>query len=288
MNTTVHIICGPTAGGKSARGLAIAQEKNGVIINADSLQIYNRLPILTAQPSAEDLALVPHRLYGFLAPDTQMTAGAWRKLALNEIRIALDNNQTPILVGGTGFYIKALIEGLSPIPEIPNSVRIETEKLMDEMGPEEFHKALSQKDPEIAARLHPNDRQRTMRAWEVFTHTGEKLSELQKLPKIPPDENLKFEIELVLPEREILRQRCDDRFRQMIQIGALDEVSDLDKEIQSGKLAPDAPITHALGFSSLQDYLHGKTDLETAIDLSQTETRQYAKRQTTWFKNQLP
>lgn len=287
MINTVHIICGPTASGKSARGLALAQEKNGVIINADSLQLYNRLPVLTAQPSEDDKALAPHRLYNFVDPNMQMTAGAWRQMALAEIKSILEHNQTPILVGGTGFYIKALTEGLSPIPEIPNEVRIVAEDLMDRIGPEKFQEALREKDPVMASRLHPNDRQRNLRAWEVLAHTGQSLAEWQNLPKVEPDENLVFDIEIIIPERDVLYARCDQRFKEMVKTGAIEEVNKLDDDIMSGKVNIDAPITHALGFDALQQHVRGEIDLETAIFMAQNETRHYAKRQTTWFRNQI-
>ncbi len=287
MKHTIHIICGPTASGKSARGLDLAQEKNGVIINADSLQIYNRLPILTAQPSNEDKEIAPHRLYNLLEPNLQMTAGAWRQLALTEIDFAIENNQTPIIVGGTGFYLKSLIEGLSPIPEIPASVRINAEDLMDELGIDGFHEMMKEKDPVMAARLHPNDRQRNLRAYEVLVHTGESLSEWQKVPKVEPDPRLVFDIEVIIPEREVLYAQCDERFKQMVKIGAIEEVTKLDDDIMAGRVNIDAPITHALGFEALQQHVRGEADLETAIFMAQSETRHYAKRQTTWFRNQI-
>lgn len=287
LKANVHIICGPTASGKSSRGLALAEKKNGVIINADSLQIYDRLPILTAQPAEEDKQNIVHRLYGFMDANMQCTAGAWRQMALIEIKSALEKNQTPIIVGGTGFYIKSLIEGLSPIPEIPETVRMVAEDLMDRLGAEKFHAALAEKDPVMAGRLHPNDRQRNMRAWEVLAHTGESLAEWQKLPKVEPDDNLIFDIEIILPEREILYRNCDARFYQMIEMGALQEVNKLDDDIMAGKVDIDAPITHALGFDALQQHVRGELDLETAIFMAQNETRHYAKRQTTWFKNQI-
>ncbi|PZP56175.1 MAG: tRNA (adenosine(37)-N6)-dimethylallyltransferase MiaA [Micavibrio aeruginosavorus] len=287
MTSTVHIICGPTASGKSARGLDLAREKNGVIINADSLQIYNRLPILTAQPSGEDKEIVPHRLYNLLEPNLQMTAGAWRQLALTEIDFAIENNQAPIIVGGTGFYLKSLIEGLSPIPEIPASIRIAAEDLMDELGIDGFHEIMREKDPVMAARLHPNDRQRNLRAYEVLVYTGESLAEWQKAPKVEPDPRLVFDIEIIIPERDILYARCDERFKQMVKIGAIEEVAKLDDDIMAGRVNIDAPITRALGFDALQQHVRGELDLETAIFMAQNETRHYAKRQTTWFRNQI-
>lgn len=287
MAAKVHIICGPTASGKSSRGLALAEEKNGVIINADSLQIYKGLPVLTAQPTEEEKDKIPHRLYNLLDCNFQCTAGAWREMALKEITAALENNQTPILVGGTGFYIKALIEGLSPIPEIPESLRIVGEDLMDRLGPEAFHAALTEKDPAMGAKLHPNDRQRNLRAWEVLAHTGQSLAEWQKLPKIEPDSSLVFDIEIILPEREVLYRNCDTRFEEMVKTGALEEAEKLDEDIMAGRVSMDAPVTHALGFKELQQHLNGEMDLPTAILMGQSATRHYAKRQMTWFRNQI-
>jgi tRNA dimethylallyltransferase len=287
LGETVHIICGPTASGKSARGLALAESKNGIIINADSLQIYDRLPILTAQPSDEDKNAVPHRLYGPVDSNLQMTAGAWCQMAMQEIVTALENNFTPILVGGTGFYIKSLIEGLSPIPEIPAHVRIVAEDLMDQLGPEKFHEALRDKDPVMASRLHPNDRQRNLRAWEVLAHTGQSLAEWQALPKVPPDSHLNFDIEVIIPEREDLYARCDQRFKEMVKIGAVEEVRKLDDDIMAGRINMDAPVTQALGFDALQQHVRGDIDIDTAVFMAQNETRHYAKRQTTWFRNQI-
>ena len=283
----VHIICGPTASGKSARALNLARTKNGVIINCDSLQIYEDLPILTARPTPVDMAEIPHRLYGFFKPDMQCTAGAWRQMVMLEIRSAFEKNQTPILCGGTGFYIKALLEGLSPIPEIPDEVRLVTQDLMDRLGPENFHAALKEKDPVMAERLHPNDRQRTMRAFEVLAHTGESLAEWQKLPKIEPDEDLLFAIEIVLPDREKLYENCNTRFVKMVEMGAAEEVRDFDDKIMAGKIPEDSPVTRALGFRPLQHHVQGEIDIETAIILAQNETRHYAKRQVTWFQNQI-
>lgn len=287
MKHTVHIVGGPTASGKSSRGLKLASEKNGVIINADSLQLYNRLPILTAQPSDDDKQQAPHRLYNLIEPNMQMTAGAWRQMALTEIDFAIEAGQTPVLVGGTGFYIKSLIEGLSPVPEIPESVRIAAEDLMDELGIDGFHQMMRERDPVMAERLHPNDRQRNLRAYEVLSHTGESLAEWQKLPKTEPDEKLIFDIEIILPEREALYRNCDERFKQMVKTGAIEEVNKLDDDIMSGKVNFDAPIINALGFKPLQQHVRGEMDLETAIYMGQIDTHHYAKRQTTWFKNQL-
>lgn len=283
----VHIIAGPTASGKSAAALKLAQETNGVIINADSLQLYDALPILTAQPSGEDKALVPHRLYGLLSPEQSCTAMLWREMALTEIRAALGNQQTPIIVGGTGFYLKTLLEGLSPIPEIPEEIRILSEDLLDRIGIEAFYQSLQEQDPDTAAKLDPQNRQRLVRAWEVFVHTGKGLSYWHSLPKSSPDPDLTFKITLINPLRADLYERCDARFLKMMETGALEEARAFDDKITEGKIPFDTAVSHALGFRPLQQHFLGEIDLETAIMLGQNETRHYAKRQVTWFRHQM-
>lgn len=282
------MIAGPTASGKSALALQKAQEEGpAVIINADSLQLYDGLPILTAQPSTQDKVLVPHRLYGVLAPQEPCDAVKWRGLALGEIRAALAEGALPIVTGGTGFYLKALLEGFSPIPEIPDEVRFLGEELMDRVGVDAFFQVLCEEDPETAARLDPKNRQRLIRAWEVQTHTGKPLSYWQSLPKQPVAPDLYFDIHLVLPERDVLYERCNHRFLTMIEQGAIEEISDFDEKIEAGRIPAGAALTHALGAQPLRDYLHGEMDLDTAIFLAQNETRHYAKRQVTWFRHQM-
>lgn len=284
---TVEVFAGPTAGGKSALALEMAQRNDGIIINADSLQIFNALPLLTAQPSTTDQTAIPHRLYGLLDPGDACSAIIWREFALTEIRTALREGRTPILVGGTGFYLKALIEGLSPIPEIPEAVRVLSEELLDRIGLVDFYAALREKDPETAARLDPQNRQRLIRAWEVLTHTGQGLSAWHRLPRVEPDPGLTFSVHLVMPLRAELYDRCDRRFLAMIEAGAVEEVRAFDDLLLSGKVPLDAAVTHALGFQPLQQHVRGEIDLETAIFLAQNETRHYAKRQSTWFRHQL-
>lgn len=284
--TDVHIIAGPTASGKSALALSFAKENNGVIINADSLQIYAGLPILTAQPSAEDKQEIPHLLYNITPPDITLNAMDWRKMALAAIDKTLAEGKTPVLVGGTGFYLKALVQGLSPIPEVPPHVRILADDLMDKIGIEEFFKQLSELDPELCATIDRHNRQRLVRAYEVIAHTGEKMSYWQSLPPVNKPDHLNFKTQIILPEREALYARCDARFDIMIGMGAVEEVRDFDDKIMAGKIPFDCPLTHALGFKPLQEYVRGEMDLTTAITLGKAETRHYAKRQVTWFKHQ--
>lgn len=284
---TIHIIAGPTASGKSTKALEIARRENGVIINCDSLQIYNALPILTAQPSAEDHNAAPHALYNILHPNEQCSAGSWRARAMKEIETAFANNQTPIICGGTGLYIKTLMEGLSPMPEVPDEIREQTNALAEKLGSEGLHAELEKRDPEMAARFHPSHSARIIRAYEVLEATGKSLAHWQSLPLDGPPAHWHFEIHKIIPERELLKQRCDLRFEQMINNGALEEVSDLDARIQSGEIRETAMITKALGFKPLRSYMNGEISREEAISQGQLETRQYAKRQLTWLRNQL-
>jgi tRNA dimethylallyltransferase len=287
LKNDVHIIAGPTASGKSAYALDIAQKLDGVIINADSLQLYNGLPLLTAQPSADDKELIPHLLYGLTPPDIEITAVDWRKMALAAIDKTIADNKTPIIVGGTGFYIKTLINGLSPIPEVPNEVRILSEDLMDSLGIEKFFEQLKEIDPVIAEKIDRHNRQRLIRAYEVYAHTGQPMSYWQSLPSVGIPDHLNFIRTLIIPERDVLYDRCNQRFDKMIEAGIIEEVRNFDDKIMAGKVPFDCALTHALGFQPLQLHVRGEMDLETAITLSKNETRHYAKRQVTWFKHQM-
>lgn len=283
----VHIIAGPTASGKSARALTLAKEIGGVIINADSLQIYDGLSILTATPSVDEMKDVPHLLYGVLPPQEILSAIDWRKMALCEIDVALGNGYVPIIVGGTGFYIKTLMTGLSPIPDIPNEVRVLADDLMDSIGIEAFFLQLKKIDPVIAEKIDPQNRQRLVRAYEVFAHTGKPMSYWQSLPPVDVRNDLNFKTEIIMPDRDVLYARCNDRFDAMIDGGAVQQVRDFDDKILAGKVPFDCALTHALGFEYLQAHVRGEMDIDTAITLAKNETRHYAKRQVTWFKNQL-
>ncbi len=276
----ITVIAGPTAGGKSALALRLAQERNGIVINADSMQIYDALPILTARPNGQDLSQAPHRLYGILPPHETCSAARWRALAVAEIEQSWAAEQQPIVVGGTGFYIKSLMEGLSPIPGIPETVRAETIALHAELGNPVFHAALAAIDPVMAARLHPNDTQRLIRAYEVMKATGQSLNDWQALPGQGAPARWRFNITLVMPDRKTLYDRCNTRFDAMMHGGALDEAANY-----TGPA--DAPVTHALGFRPLRDYLAGRIPLDDAIERAKAETRQYAKRQVTWFRHQI-
>ena len=282
INPKVVIVAGPTAAGKSALGLAIAEELNGVIINADSQQRYADLRILTSRPSREDEARVPHRLFGDLGPAEAGSAAEWAEKAAVEIQNITAAGKLPVLVGGTGLYFRALCEGLTDMPAVPIEVRAQAKVLRDDLGPDAFHAALAVRDPVIAARLNPADSQRTLRAWEVVEATGTPLSVWQQTAGTPPLTATYFQI-LTLPPREELYAACDARFGAMVEGGALAEVQALlDRGVDL-----DTGIGKALGVPDLAAALRGERSLEAAVTLAQTATRQYAKRQMTWFRNQF-
>lgn len=284
---TIHIIGGPTASGKSALAIDLAQKENGVVINCDSRQIYDDLPILTAQPSADDQKIVPHELYGTLHPNEPCSAGSWVKMVTPLIEKILNEGKAPIITGGNGLYIKALIEGLSPIPEVPADIRKASVEKQQQVGNPAFHQMLEARDPETAALYHPMHTARLVHAWEVLEATGTPLAQWQKIPKIAPPASWKFDVTLVMPERDTLYARCNNRFLSMLNEGAMEELEAFDARLERGDVKPDAILTKTLGTAPLRALREGRITKDAAIDLAQTETRQYAKRQTTWFNNQV-
>lgn len=287
----VLVIAGPTASGKSALAMRLARGLAGIVVNADSMQIYRDLPILTAQPSAADMEVAPHRLYGFLALDDVCSAERWSALARQEIDAAHRSGKLPILCGGTGLYLRALMQGFSPIPDVPAGVRRASRALLDEIGSAALHERLAAGDPMSAARLHANDRQRIVRAWEVLQATGKPLSEWQMEPPTGPGD-LKFLTFVLLPERTALYRACDQRFLAMLAHGALDEVraalAHYPDLYRPGTRPPEGGAK-ALGFWALGRHAREGTEVSSeTIAAAQQETRNYAKRQGTWFRNQMP
>ncbi len=287
MRQTVLVIAGPTASGKSGLALDVAGQHNGVIINADSMQVYDGLPLLTAQPSPDDLAKAPHRLYGVLHPNDGCSATRWRDMALAEMEKARLEGKLPILTGGTGFYLKTLMEGISPIPEVPLEIRERLSARQKEIGTSALHAELAKADPETAAKLDPFNSQRVIRAMEVLEHTGTGLSKWQAIPRDKPAAHLHFKLATLLPPREVLYRHCDMRFAKMMENGALEEAEDFLAKIKSGAVSSTAPLAKALGFPELAAFIEGKTTREEAIEAAAMSTRRYAKRQVTWFRNQM-
>lgn len=282
----VFVIGGPTASGKSSLALDLARQRSGTIINADSMQIYRGLALLTAQPIVEEQLEIPHRLYNVLAPDDSCSAARWRDMALVEINKTLDEGRLPIVVGGTGFYINTLLQGLSPIPDVPAEKRAEAVALQKEMGNPAFHAALAKRDPETAAKLDPYNTQRVVRAWEVLAATGVGLAAWQSQPRVAPPMHFTFTTITLIPPRALLHQNCDLRFQKMLERGAEKEARDFRAE-KAAKNIATSPLDKALGYPDLCAYMDGHITKEEMISSASAATRQYAKRQTTWFRNQM-
>lgn len=276
------LVAGPTASGKSALALDLAERFGGVVINADAMQVYREMRVLTARPDAAAEARAPHRLYGFLPVTEAFSAARWRERAIVEIRAAQALGKLPIVVGGTGLYLKALIDGLSPIPDIPEEIRARIRRRVAHIGAEAFHAEFAAKDPAMAARLRPSDPQRLARAAEVLEATGTSLAEWQG--RASAEEGFRFQSLLLLPPRPVLHAACDARFRAMVKSGAIEEA----QSMRTLDLDSTLPATRAVGLRELIRHLDGDIGLEVAINLAQAATRQYAKRQITWFRNQLP
>ena len=281
--SNVLVITGPTASGKSGAALAVAEEFGGAVVNADSMQVYRDLRILTARPSEVDEARVTHLLYGRLAASELCTAARWCDMALEAIEEQISHGQLPILCGGTGLYLKALMEGLSPVPDIPDDIRAAVRARVESEGTESLHRELIALGDPIAARLAPTDRQRIARAFEVYEATGRSLAAWQALPNEGIPEHLQFHTILIDPPRDALYRSCDRRFVEMAGSGALEEVRDL----LALNLDPGLPLMKALGVQELAGFLDGIKALDDAIAAAQRATRRYAKRQTTWFSNQI-
>jgi tRNA dimethylallyltransferase len=278
----VVVVAGPTATGKTDLALALADECGGVVINADSQQRYRDFPILTAQPSPADRARIPHCLFGDLAADDVGNAVEWATKASAEIHAAHAGEHVPIVVGGTGLYLRVLMQGVADIPPIPDEVRAAGRTLLADMGNAAFHRLLAERDPVSAARVPVSNTQRLARAWEVVEATGTPLPVWQEAPAQPAVSADFFSV-LVMPPREEIVAACAARFAAMLDAGALGEV----EAARAKGISETAPAMNALGARELGDYLAGRLDLEGAIRWAEIATRQYAKRQATWFRNQF-
>jgi tRNA dimethylallyltransferase len=281
-NPPILLIGGPTASGKSRLALAVAEEFRGTVINADSMQIYRDLAVLTARPRAAELDRVPHRLFGVLDASELCSAARWLALAEAEIDAAARDGRLPIVVGGTGLYLKALLKGLAPVPEIPEEIRRAARALHKGLGSARFHAALAERDPGAAARLHPRDRQRLIRAYEVAAATGRSLMDWQRAEVRATRPGVAAI--LLLPPRASLYAAIDARFAAMASGGALEEV----RAIMARHLSPDLPALKAVGVPELARHLHGEIPLGVAISEAQQASRRYAKRQMTWLRTQMP
>ena len=272
------LIAGPTASGKSALAIALAQALGGRVINADSQQVYADWQVLTARPSPEETAAAPHLLYGHVALDQPYSVGHW----LSEV-IPLLSGPPAIIVGGTGLYFKALTQGLAPIPIVPDEIRARGEAELERMGLADFVAALATRDPETVDALDRDNPRRALRAWEVLEATGTGLAAWRARTP-PPTVALADCVPVALtPDREALYARCDTRFDAMIREGAVDEA----RAVMARNYPPDAPGLKAVGAGALFDWLRGACTQQEAADRAKMETRRYAKRQLTWIRNQM-
>ena len=282
--TKAVLIAGPTASGKSALAVKIAEKIAGMIINADSMQVYRDLRIITARPTPEEEARVPHRLYGHIDAAENYSVGRWSVEVAKTLAQAESVGQVPILVGGTGLYFKALTQGLAAVPPTPPDVRAAVRARLEVLGPEGLHAELEKRDPAMGARLKPGDRMRVARALEVLEATGRSLAAWQRegmRPILAPEQASKF---FLNPDRAALHARIDARFDAMLAEGAIEEVRALDAR----GLDPLLPAMKAHGVPWLRRYLHGEITLEEAAAGGKQDTRRYTKRQLTWFRHQMP
>ena len=276
----VALIAGPTASGKTALALHLAKSGNFVIVNADSAQVYSDLPILSAQPTADEQSSAPHHLFGYLDGVTHCSAALWAGDAKLAVARAHAAGATPILVGGSGLYIRTLLEGIAPIPEVDPALRAQVRA----MPVEKAYAALQRLDPRIAATLAPTDVSRITRALEVVQSTGRSIAEWRKTKTGGIGAEIDLRPILLLPPRDWLYHRCDARFAMMMERGAVNEV----EALLARNLPHDAPIMRAIGVPEISAYLKGTMQYDEAVIRGQIATRQYAKRQFTWFRNQAP
>ncbi|MHB8283679.1 MAG: tRNA (adenosine(37)-N6)-dimethylallyltransferase MiaA [Caulobacteraceae bacterium] len=279
----VWLIAGPTASGKSGLALRLAEALGGEIVNADSMQIYRDLQILTARPTPDETARAPHQLYGVADAAEVWSVGRWLTAARAALADIAERGRPAVVVGGTGLYLAALTQGLAEIPAIPDAIREDARTSYDAAGEEAFRQRLRARDPVAEARISPGDRQRLVRALEVVEATGRGIDDWRPtgVPTLPEGSYRRVVLE---PARPALYARCDARMSAMVETGALDEV----RALSARDLDPLLPCMKAVGVREFSQYLAGALSLSEAMDLAARETRRYAKRQSTWFRNQTP
>lgn len=279
------LIAGPTASGKSALAIDVARACNGVIINTDSMQVYDALRFITARPTPDGQAGVPHRLYGSVPAATRFSVGRWLEAAARELEAARAAGTLPIFVGGTGLYFKALTQGLAPIPPVPEDALQNWRAEAERVGSDMLHAILAGRDAETAGQLDPADTQRIVRALGVLDATGRSLADWQSAETAPPLLALEdCRCVFLDPERGDLHQRINARFDSMMADGALEEV----RALLALELDASLPVMRAHGVPHLIAHLEGRSDLVTAVARAKGDTRRYAKRQKTWFRHQMP
>ena len=282
LKSKIILIYGPTASGKSKFSVQLAKKIKGEIINADSMQVYKELKILTARPLKKECSKIKHHLYGFQSVRRKFSTGKWLKLATEKISKIKKNKKIPILVGGTGLYFKALTDGLVKIPNIPIKFRNKIRNLQKQIGQKKFYKKLIKLDPSIKEKINPTDIQRSIRAYEVKVYTKKSLIEWFKNTKSKFTEDDFFKIYIDFPRSELLF-RISSRVDQMLRQGAVKEV----KKFLKLKVAPEMTPNKVIGISEIKDFLNKRSDLKEVKDKITIKTRQYAKRQSTWARGQM-
>ena len=278
----VILLAGPTASGKSKLAIKLARHFTGEIINADSMQIYKEISILTSKPNSQDIKIIKHHLYGFNSVKKNFSTGLWLEMVIKKIEEQWENGRMPIVVGGTGLYFKALTDGLVKIPDIPNNMRTQIRKLHKKIGQKKFFIQLIKLDPLAKSFVLPSDTQRSMRAYEVKKFTNISLFEFTKKTKSNFNSNVFKKLFISIP-RELLHKKIEKRVEKMFNEGAVDEVKKfckmkVNKELSSNKI---------IGIKEIKDYLRGKITLIKAKELIVQKTRQYAKRQFTWARGHM-
>ncbi len=283
MNAEIIVIAGPTASGKSDLALRLARARRSTIVNADAMQVYAELRTLTARPDDAELQAAPHCLYGHVSAAERYSVARWLGDAVQAIQTAAGQGRVPLVVGGTGLYLSALIDGFSPVPEISEETRQATAALWAELGAEGFHALLAERDPVMARRLNRADSSRTQRAWAVLNETGRSLADWQAMPKRRPFPKARFQLLALMPESATSAQRIERRFKLMLQGGALAEV----EKLMALQLPGNLPAMKAVGVPELSAHLRGELTLEDASVAACLASRQLAKRQRTWIRTQL-
>ncbi|MBB4296240.1 tRNA dimethylallyltransferase [Rhizobium leguminosarum] len=277
------LITGPTASGKSALAVELAKRHGGAVVNADSMQVYDTLRILTARPSEEEMQGVPHHLYGHVPAGTAYSTGAWLRDVSVLLPMLKAEGRLPVVVGGTGLYFKALIGGLSDMPEIPEALREELRARLLKEGADGLYAELTEADPATAASLNRQDGQRIVRALEVVKATGRSIADFQGRAGAVAIDAAEARKIVVLPDRAVLHQRINGRFEKMLQQGAEDEV----RALLARDLPAEAPVMKAIGVAQIAAMLKGEMERDEVLEKGAAATRQYAKRQMTWFRNQM-
>lgn len=277
------LIAGPTASGKSELALALAHESGAVIVNADAMQVYDLLRVLTARPSEADMEGIPHLLYGTVHPSRRFSTGDWFRAVETLMAGPQVAGRPLVLVGGTGLYFDALLHGFAEVPTVPTAITREVEEEVGDLDRAGRAKLLKERDPEMANRLQAHDPQRVVRALAVLKATGRSLASFQTAGQAGLLDGFELERIVLNPERAVLRERIAQRFETMLERGAVEEV----KALRRLNLDPSLPAMKAIGVREISDWLDGRISRERAIELAVTATRQYAKRQRTWFRNRM-